>query len=83
MLQFRKADGSTVAAIWRAIPCWDATAARDIPVEVLPLTMELDGPVSGAAFTIPGESTAWAELAVSGKTIAVPAGANVVIVRVT
>ena len=83
MLQFRKADGSTVAAIWRAIPCWDATAARDIPVEVLPLTMELDGPVSSAAFTIPGESTAWTELAVSGKTIAVPAGANVVIVRVT
>ena len=83
MLQFRKADGSTAAAIWRAVPCWDPTAARDIPVEVRPLTMELDGPVSRAAFTIPGEGTAWTELPVSRNTIAVPAGAKVVVVRLT
>ena len=81
MLQFRKADGSAAAAIWRAVPCWDPTAARDIPVEARPLTMELDGPVSRAAFTIPDEGTAWTELPVSGNTIAVPAGAKVVIVR--
>lgn len=83
MLQFRKADGSTAAAIWRAVPCWDPTAARDIPVEVRPLTMELDGPVSRADFSIPGESTAWPELPVSGNTITVPAGAKVVVVRLS
>ena len=81
MLQFRKADGSTAAAIWRAVPCWDPTTARDIPVEVRPLTMELDGSVSRAAFTLPDEGTVWTELPVSGNTVTVPAGAKVAIVR--
>ena len=81
LLQFRKADGSTIAAIWRAVPCWDPAVARDIGVEAEPLTIVPDRPVSQAAFMIPEEGAAWRELHVSDNAITVQAGAKIILVR--
>jgi hypothetical protein len=80
-MQFRKADGSTIVAIWRAVRCFDAAAARGIAVDPVPLTVVPDRSVSQAAFTVLDGGTAWAELPVSNGAIAVPAGAGVVLLR--
>jgi hypothetical protein len=80
-MQFRKADGSTVIAVWRAVRCFDAADASSIAVDPVQLTIVPDGPVSQAAFTVLDGGTAWAEFPVSNGPVAVPAGAAVVLFR--
>ncbi len=81
MLQFRKADGSTVLAIWRAVRCWDPAAARDVQVSAMPLTARLGAPVSGATFRTLDRGSAWNALPISGNAVTVQAAAGVVLVR--
>jgi hypothetical protein len=82
MLQFRKADGSTVAAIWRAVRCWDPAAMRDVPVQAAPLTIALDGPALKAAFLALEQGASWRALPVSSNTVTAKVAAGPVLVRV-
>jgi hypothetical protein len=81
-LEFRKGDGSTIVAIWRAEPCWDRASAADVevpPVEVLAVP---DRPISAASLMVPNDGSAWTDLAPSrGGGLAVPVSGKVVLLR--
>ena len=81
MLEFRKADGSAILAIWRAVPCWDRVSALGLEVGAKPLTAVLDATVSGAAFRTLDRHGVWSALPVSGNAVTVQAAAGVVLVR--
>ncbi len=81
IMHFRTRDGSTLAAIWRAVRCFNSAAARDIAVEPEPLIIVPDRRASKAAFTILDGGAAWEDLPVSNGPIGIPAGAAVVLLR--
>jgi hypothetical protein len=81
LLQFQKADGTMILAVWRAIGCWDAARAVETGVALQPLTVALDRPVSHAAFMVPNDGTAWTDIAISAGEFVIPVGAKLVLVR--
>ncbi len=83
LLEFQKAGGSTVAAIWRSVRCWDPERAALIPVEPQTFIAVPNRPVSRAALMTPNDGPAWKELAVTREGIAVPVGAKVVLLRLS
>jgi hypothetical protein len=81
MLQFRKADGSVLLALWRAVPCWDVASAKDVVVAPEPVTVTLNRPVGRAAFMVPNDAPSWKEIPASGNEIHTPVSAKLVLVR--
>jgi hypothetical protein len=81
LLEFQKTDGSTVAAIWRSVRCWDPERAAAIPAEAQTIIAAPDRRVSHAAIMTLNGKPEWTELAAASDGIAVPVGATVVLLR--
>lgn len=82
-IQFEKADGSTVVALWRAVRCWDVELAKDIAVTPMELTLTWDRIITHASHLVPNDGKIWSELPLSRDGVQVSVGAKVVLVRLS
>lgn len=81
LLQFQKANGTIILAIWRAVPCWDVATTEDIPVAPRPVIFIPGRPAATAELMVLAEDCAWTDVPVSRDGVRVEVGSQVTLVR--
>ncbi len=81
LLQFRKADGRILLAVWRAAPCWRPSELAGIDVTPEQITLRLDGGLADAEAMTPNNGEMWEEIPRDGSSVRVNVGCKAVLVR--
>jgi hypothetical protein len=82
LMPFRREDGSTVAAVWRAESCWEPQLRVDLDLAPQPVVLATGGAIAEAAAWTLGADAGWRSLTTNGGSVELPVGAAVTLVRI-